>query len=462
MVATCPNCGSAAPLDYLISIGCIVRFVNKLDSEHQRLFSKSRLDIDLRLSDLPAEFFSEDKSNWTRLPQLLQTLHYEYDQLSSHKALMNKDVRVCANCYDTYADSEEESRQREKAIKPNPPAQFAATSRLPDFSKLPLWLQPAKCADRTKDLAFTELQVTQRKSEALRQIKRDTRQRFVLDNLQSVDWSSSEAAAKQVKRITSAASARPATTEESGTSPKKLLLALVKSSDGSSPRRSSKPDDAAAAAIGFSTPASAYQIAPYVAQQLHTSRPHTAATAGAAPASVLPLAPSSDELESELSQTEPSMPLTAFDIPFHHRLMFDLWDAMRRECKFGAEDAFLPSPPTTADALFPVYRRNANRFPTPPVLDVILATPAASDDNDAVSRMDDYFPAHVRKLALQCTTSQVGLLLDLDAAENDLLAEVMQDDNIKMALGSDLDDDEAVSVDDDEDDDENYDATFDT
>ena len=38
----------------------------------------------------------------------------------------------------------------------------------------------------------------------------------------------------------------------------------------------------------------------------------------------------------------------------------------------------------------------------------------------------------------------------------------MQDDNIKMALGSDLDDDEAVSVDDDEDDDENYDATFDT
>jgi hypothetical protein len=456
--ASCPNCDSAGPLDYVLSIGCIVRSVHRRDAEHQRLLSKD-LDVDLRLSDLPVEFFSDCKSHWIQLPPLLKSLHYEFDNLHAHRALMQKEVRVCGNCYDQFIDEIEEKRQHEKPHKqptmPLQPPPYKPPTRMASY------FYPPKNSDRTKDMAFTELQALQRKSEVLRQVKREVRERFILDNMQTVDWGSSEMATKQVKRITSAASSRAPLTEGDLTnSPRRLLMAIVKN-DGS-------PPQGAGTKMAAASPASSFQIAPYSQGgliHLHCSRPNTAGTSHAVP----PLPHSApDEIEPELAEAEPPMVLTAFDIPFHERLMFELWDTMRRECKFGATDEFLAAPPSASDPMFPVYRRNQYRFPIPPVLHISLAPPQpvsnsepSSDDLDLVHRMDAYFPPKMRQLVSQCATSQVGLLLDLDPEEAALLADVMANDDIKMALGSDLDDEEAVSIDEDEEEDGEYYPNFD-
>jgi hypothetical protein len=143
--------------------------------------------------------------------------------------------------------------------------------------------------------------------------------------------------------------------------------------------------------------------------------------------------------------------------------MFDLWDTMTKKCKFGAPDEYLPAPPSPADLMFSVYRRNQYRFIPPPVLDVKLAPPLpqsdvepGEDDLDALHRMDAYFPPSLQQHVSRCASSQVGLLLDLEPEESAMLAEIMADDDIKMALGSDLDDEDAVSIDEDDDDGEYY------
>lgn len=468
--ACCPNCESQAPLDYVLSIGCIVRTVHRRDAEQHRLLSKE-LPVELHLSDLPSQFFADKKSHWTELPRLIQALRYDYENLHLQKALMTKEIRVCSDCYFLFADEVEEMRVREKSLAVKPPTVPLQPPPYQAPTRMASYFYPPKNSDRAKDMAFTDLQAVQRKSEVMRQVKRDVRDKFVLDNLQKVDWGSSEMAARQVTRITSAASSRaPLTEGDLVASPRKLLMSIEKSD--TSPERSGGAAQSTVSAMATSVPPSralqvaAYGATPHQMVHIHCSRPNTAGTAAVV---VPPLPrPTAEELEPELANAEPSMATTAFDVLFHERLMFELWDSMRRECKFGASDEFLTAIPKASDPMFPVYRRNQYRFPTPPVLAISLAPPSpvssaepTSEDLDVVHRLDSYFPPHLRQLANQCATSQVGLLLDLDADETAMLAEVMANDDIKMALGSDLDDDEPISVDEDEDDEGEYYGNFD-
>ena len=337
----CPNCGTVigASEARRISIGCIVRTAVLTERTQRRALqgalSNDKSDIPPISQEAMGEIFTPTSPRYTYFPPILTSLKFTLPEMQQRPALLKKVVRTCTACFERFVDDEEMRRQLREdmaRLRGNGHAGGGGGARPPTSPRAPQRLEPlpspfggCKAPDRRTDMAFTNLQVSQRASSRALRNKQTVRERLLhsiggnTDAL-AIDWEVvPQMAAREMRRTANQLSEKGMGAGSGG------------------------PSSGGGGAVGGGATA-AHSGGDVIFRRGRNTAPP--------PLSFLGLGES---------------PITAFDVPFEVRLMADLFAKVSGACEeFATADPTGAAVPV-AHPLYAVYRHGANRLPPPPV-----------------------------------------------------------------------------------------------